>query len=106
MSRSKKNSSKMKNTPKKSKTPLIVFSLAGVTMLVLALSLALKNPTPSSGSPDSSSGFPVLMVDKQEVDLGDMPIDTVVEASFQLTNTGTQTLHITGEPYIEVVEGC
>ena len=75
-------------------------------MIVLALFLGLRNPAPAAGSEDSSNGAPVLQVDKQQVDLGDVPLDTVVEASFQLTNTGTQTLKFTGKPYIEVVEGC
>jgi flagellar basal body-associated protein FliL len=106
MSRSRQKTSKKKTARKKSKTPLIVFSLAGATMLVLSLFLALKNPTPAAGSQDSSNGTPVLQVDKQQVDLGDVPLGTYVEASFQLTNTGTQTLKFTGKPYIEVVEGC
>jgi len=106
MSRSRQKYSKKKTTHKKSKAPLIVFSLAGATIMVLALFLGLKNPAPAAGSQDSSNGAPVLQVDKQRVDLGDVPLGTFVEASFQLTNTGSQTLKFTGKPYIEVVEGC
>lgn len=51
-------------------------------------------------------GAPSLQVDQQEINLGDVKVDQVVQASFTLTNVGDAPLRFTKAPYIEVVEGC
>jgi hypothetical protein len=48
----------------------------------------------------------MLAVDKVKVDLGDLPVDRVVSASFTLTNTGDRLLKFTRVPFIQVVDGC
>ena len=51
-------------------------------------------------------GAPSLKTDKNSVDLGDVKLGAVVEASFQLTNVGDQPLRLTEAPYTELLEGC
>ena len=52
------------------------------------------------------SGAPSLKVDKEKVDLGDVPLDQTVTVTFQLANAGDQTLRFSEQPYIEVKQGC
>jgi hypothetical protein len=47
-----------------------------------------------------------LKVDQEQIDMGDVKLGRMVEASFLLTNVGDQPLRFTKPPYIEVVEGC
>jgi hypothetical protein len=52
------------------------------------------------------TGQPRLKVDREVVDLGDVPLGRTVEAAFVLTNVGDEPLRVTDPPYAEVVEGC
>jgi len=52
------------------------------------------------------TGQPRLKVDRETVDLGDVPLGRTVEAAFDLTNVGDQPLRLTRPPTIEVIEGC
>lgn len=51
-------------------------------------------------------GAASLKVDQEQIDMGDVKLGRMVEASFRLTNVGDQPLRFTKPPYIEVVEGC
>jgi hypothetical protein len=55
---------------------------------------------------DASDGRPRLVVDRTEVDLGDLPFDAPAKAVFTLTNTGDGVLKIVGEPQVKVLKGC
>lgn len=83
--------------------PLIIV-LSGGLLIALALWGLRDKPTP--GAEIEVSGAPSLKADKESVNLGDVKLGKIVEASFQLTNVGDQTLRFSDEPYIEVVEGC
>jgi hypothetical protein len=80
--------------------PLII--VAGVVLIVVAL---IGSGQVSTTLPQAS-GKPVLQVDKEKVDLGDVPLGQTVSVSFELTNTGDQPLQFTKKPYIEVAAGC
>jgi hypothetical protein len=54
----------------------------------------------------TATGAPRLKVDKQSVDLGDVPLGQTVAVAFELTNSGEGPLRFLEAPYIEVVEGC
>jgi hypothetical protein len=49
---------------------------------------------------------PRLAVDRESIDLGLQPLDRRVSAVFRVKNVGGKTLHVQGEPYVELVEGC
>jgi hypothetical protein len=45
-------------------------------------------------------------VDKEQVDLGNIPLGQTVEVTFNVANVGDQQLRFTEAPYVELVEGC
>ncbi|HEY3289824.1 MAG TPA: hypothetical protein VGK87_06830 [Anaerolineae bacterium] len=100
---------------------MAVIILIGYTVLSMAPKWS-ANPAPVLGpvrpaqsyisaptaptSPNIEIGGPLLVADKEKVDLGDVNLGKVVKVDFQLTNEGHQPLRISKAPYIEVLEGC
>ena len=83
----------------------VLVGIGGVLLLgVLALWL-WPLAKPSSARPEVT-GATALKPDKEKIDLGDVHLGNTVSASFQLTNVGSEPLHFTKKPYIQVVEGC
>ena len=78
---------------------------AGALLLAGALYALFRGPG-AQGVPAEATGVPRLKVDRQKVDLGDVPLGQTVEVSFQLANTGDQPLRILQAPFVEVVDGC
>jgi len=108
-----KNLSKRKRKPKGSMSLLanpLVWVLAGLVLLVGAFFAFRRTDQPdSTQSPQGNvdvNGAPSLKVDKEKVDLGDVPLDQTVTVTFELVNAGDQLLHFTEQPYIEVKQGC
>ena len=93
-----------KRSKRKPVWPLIVV-VAGVLLLLLGANF-VYNRSSRPPQPAEVSGLPALKVDKETIDLGDVKLGKTVQASFEITNTGDQTLSFTEEPYIEVKEGC
>ena len=85
----------------------IVLVAAGVVMLGGLLWAALGSRLGGSAKvPVEVTGAPRLKVDKQLVELGNVPLGQTREIKFELANVGDQTLWFTEAPYIEVKEGC
>lgn len=83
--------------------------LIGLALFALWKTGGLGNPAGDAASSPVGSevgGTPRLEVDREKVDLGDVPVDQTVSVTFLLSNTGDGTLSFSKEPYIEVVEGC
>ena len=59
-----------------------------------------------SGGPDAWGDRPRLVVDREVVDLGDLPFDAPARVVFMLTNAGPGTLKLAGVPRVEAVKGC
>jgi hypothetical protein len=74
----------------------------GAILLAAAGILLIGGPAAS----DRGGGAPAIAVDRQVIDYGDVRLDTVLDFSVTVTNTGTRALHFTEQPYIEIVEGC
>jgi hypothetical protein len=47
-----------------------------------------------------------LVVDKTQINLGDVKLGETVQAAFKISNAGDQPLRFTQVPIIQVVEGC
>ncbi len=78
--------------------------ITGVVFLVAAVwgLSSLKG----SGNDDTSGGTPVIAVDHQTIDFGDVRLNTNLTFSIKVTNTGDGNLRFTEVPYIEVLERC
>jgi hypothetical protein len=59
-----------------------------------------------SGGTDASAGSPRLVVDRELVDLGDLPFQAPARVAFSLTNNGSGTLRLAGVPRVKAVKGC
>jgi len=108
-----KISSKQKDKPKRSKSVLsnpLVWVVIGVALLVGAYLVyrQANQPVAKQASPVivEVSGSPSLKVDQETIDFGDVPVNQMVTATFQLTNTGDQPLRFSKPPTVEVKEGC
>jgi hypothetical protein len=95
------------------KLPIVV----GLTVLVglavlawLALPQTVQMPTDSGSigaAPASGTdGASRLAVAQPVVDLGAVPFDKLVEARFELTNTGTSPVRLVGKPEVKTLDGC
>ena len=86
--------------------PLILV-LGGVALLgLIAFAIWQSNTSSAPKVPLEVQGSPKLKIDKQKVNLGDVPLGQTVEVTFNLANVGDQQLRFTEAPYIELVEGC
>ncbi len=61
-----------------------------------------------SGVPAAGGGQtgPVVEVDQDVFDYGDVKVNTPIETLFRVRNAGDQPLKIAGDPEVELVEGC
>jgi hypothetical protein len=94
-------------SPKRSRLPLY---LAGGALLVIIIGIVLltNQGRGSSGpsSPAPVAGQPKLLLDREQIDFGKVPLDLPVKAAFKLTNVGDQPLQILNQPVVEVKQGC
>ena len=86
----------------------VIAILAAGFLLILASGwiFATSRDRPPSGYLPDVTGKPSMKVDKERIDFGDVKFNTVVTATFQLTNVGDESLVFVEAPYIEVIEGC
>jgi hypothetical protein len=93
--------------PKKQRVPiwLLLIIIAGGALIVVALIGSGSSQSASPVSPQVS-GAPALQVDREKIDLGEVPLGQTVNVSFELTNIGDQPLRFKERPYVEVIEGC
>ena len=112
MSQGKKRSSQ-KAPARKESNPLVraLIVLFGAIAVALTgyLVWSLASGGTNAGTPNVTpevTGAPKLKADREKIDLGDVKLGSTVQTAFELTNVGDQALKITGEPFVEVVEGC
>lgn len=108
MSKSKKSYRSKKNRNRRAQSSSALYIvLGGFALVALALFALWKSGQPATGAAAVEvTGQPSLKVDKDKLDFGDVKLGEVVEASFTLSNVGDEPLQITGEPYVQVLEGC
>ena len=104
----KSKSRKPKRSKRRGGSNLPLFlALAGFALVAAALFSLWKSGQPSMATvPVEVQGQPSLKVDNDQLDFGDVKLGQTVTAAFTLSNVGDQTLRITQEPYIQVLEGC
>jgi len=72
----------------------VLFVVGGLTILL------------TSNSSRAETGTPKIAVDQPVIDEGYQKLDKTIRTSFTLRNDGDASLHILGEPQVELVEGC
>jgi hypothetical protein len=81
--------------------------LGGILLVAAIVALSLRGAQQSApNSPSAGDGAPILQVDKQIIDFGDVKLGEWVTASFLVTNAGSQPLSFSQPPFIEVRAGC
>jgi len=98
MSKKFKNSKRRKQTVS---TPIFILMFGGALLLAAGILFSLQRA--GNGNED---GTPVLAVDQQVIDYGDVKLNTNLTFEIKVTNTGDGTLRFEEEPYIQVLEGC
>ena len=90
-------SRKRKRQNKKSFLPWLV-AAGGILLVVAVFLLARQN--------GGGGGAPIITVDQQRIDYGDVKFNTNKNFAIIVTNLGDDTLRFKEEPYIQVLEGC
>ncbi len=83
--------------------PAILILAAGALVLGAGVLILLLAGQSVGGS--LATG-PQILVDRTEIDFGQIPVNQRVKADFTLTNGGGQALQIVGQPQVDVVKGC
>ncbi len=100
MSKRKTKYQKQREKETKAKRLMIGLVSGGVLLVAAALFFAFG----SFG--EDNSGTPVLVVDRELIDYGDVKFDTNLTFEITVTNTGDGTLKFAEAPYLQVREGC
>jgi hypothetical protein len=92
--------SKRRTKKKANYLPLITLVAIGGLVLILAAVFLDKK------GQDAGGGTPVITVDQQNIDYGDVKFNVQKTFTIKVTNSGDGTLRFTEAPYIQVLEGC
>jgi len=96
---SKKYRNNKRKKRKQTTQRLIWLVSGGVFLIAAALFMAF-------GGSSDDSGTPVLAVDQETIEYGDVKFNTNLTFEIKVTNTGDGRLRFREEPYIEVRDGC
>jgi len=87
-----------KRSRPRTRPPLPLIALGVVLIVAAVLILLFQN--------NGGGGSPVLTVDKQTIEYGDVKLGTELTFEIHVTNSGDGVLRFKEKPYIEVLEGC
>lgn len=83
--------------------PLVVIAIAAVVGLsYFVYTRTVKPPRPANAGIIG----PKLEVDKEQLDLGNRPLNVAVRAQFTVKNTGDDTLKLDVPKMVTALEGC
>jgi hypothetical protein len=92
-------------TPKVNNFPLVLTGLA-LALVAIGAFFLFGRANNAPAKPVDVAGQPNLVVDRERIDFGKVPMDQMVRAEFELSNTGDQPLQLAGVPQVEVRDGC
>lgn len=96
-------SRKIKPTPKTQPPWLAIIAGAAVLLVVVGLAVWWSSAT---SSPQTGSSTAKLVVDRTTIDDGYVKFGVPVQATFKLSNSGSQPLQVLEQPKVELIEGC
>jgi hypothetical protein len=103
MTSKSKPARKVPPTPKR--TPWLLYvGVAALALIIVGVVLLWRQPA-QTGSPEQASG-PRLALNQEKIDFGQVPVEKVVKATFQVKNVGDAPLQILNQPQVRVVQGC
>jgi hypothetical protein len=88
---------------------LLLYLAGGALLAVIIGFVLLLNPgrgSSGTGNPAQVTGQPALVLDRERIDFGKVPLDKPVRATFKLSNAGDRPLQILNQPVVEVKQGC
>ncbi len=97
-------SRKIKPTPKSQ--PLWLAIIAGAAVLLVVVGLLTVWWSSATSSPQTGSSTAKLVVDRTTIDDGYVKFGVPVQATFKLSNSGSQPLQVLEPPKVELIEGC
>ncbi|MDF1597912.1 MAG: hypothetical protein P1T08_17670 [Acidimicrobiia bacterium] len=84
----------------------LLFTGASIAALAIVSIIASGNEPDQSQEAIDTTGTPALTVDSDYVDFGDVPFNQMVEAVFEVTNSGDAALLFAEMPFVELKDGC
>jgi len=97
---SKKKRRDQKKQKQTVSTPIFILMFGGALLVAAGILFGVQR---LGGRND---GTPVLAVDQEVIQYGDVKFNVPLTFALKVTNTGDGTLRFKEEPYIEVREGC
>jgi len=91
-------SSPRRSQKRRSRFPWVPVIFGGVLLGAAAIIMLARQ--------GEGGGTPIVTVAPELIDYGDVKLDTPLKFEITVRNAGSGTLRLTGEPYIEVLEGC
>ena len=103
MTRQARHSHSREGHRNRGRMTLLLGVVVAVTVGVAALFWTM-NPGREVTTDPSTPGR--LVAEQPTVDLGRVPFDRLVEARFELDNTGGDVVRLVGAPRVRMLEGC
>ena len=98
-----------KKEPIPKSQPLWLAIIAGAAVLLVVVGLTVwwsSNPPNPATAPQSGTSTAKLVVDRTTIDDGYVKFGVPVQATFKLSNSGSQPLQVLEPPKVELIEGC
>ncbi len=69
---------------------------------------APADTAPAGGAPagGATASGPRIEVDQERIDYGDVKLNTTIETTIRVKNTGSEVLALDQNPVVELIEGC
>ena len=99
---SKKNYKNRKKLQKEKEAKRLMIGLVSGGLILIAAALFFA----FGSSGDDNDGTPVLAIEQELIDYGEVKVNTDINFEIKVANTGDGTLRFKEVPYIEVRDGC
>lgn len=92
---------KSKNPAQSSKGVILIITIVGLLLIAAGIFFGTQKTDIFV-----EDGTPIIAVDQELIDFGDVHFNKQITFEFKVTNQGDGTLRFAEKPYIEVRDGC